>query len=118
MICINAKDYKTALLAINRYKNIKKLDIKHDANALINKFIEKHKRIEKYFCSGEGISLQYLDSRIAEDILMYFYNKDIPCLPVHDSFIVPEKYGEELCDVMKCTYSKHMNYDIEVEKKY
>lgn len=46
--------------------------------------------------TGYGLTLQFLDSRIAEEIMLHFAKQDVPCLSVHDSFIVPKSYKTEL----------------------
>jgi len=61
------------------------------------------------------LKLQYIDSQLAESVLKHFTSRDIPCLCVHDSFIVPKKYGDELEGVMKDTYKSKINYDIKVK---
>jgi len=63
--------------------------------------MQAHKKIQKYFYKGIGVKLQYRDSKIAERILKHFTRKNIVCLCIHDSFIVPEQYQDELNDVMK-----------------
>ena len=46
---------------------------------------------------------------MAIDIVSYFANKGIPVLPVHDSFIIAQKYSEELKTVMARIYSQYNN---------
>lgn len=54
------------------------------------------------FCNGDsyGRRLQNDDSNLAADILSVFVEKEIPILPVHDSFVVAEKYEELLIQTM------------------
>ena len=52
----------------------------------IDLMYEYHSTISKYFGSGFGVKLQYLDSEIAEAVMLRMLPE--PCLPVHDSFIV------------------------------
>lgn len=73
-------------------------------------FAEKHIRINKFLNSDIGLTLQYKDSKIAEDILKHFTKKGIPCLPIHDSFIVPNKYKDELIETMHEVYIKHFGF--------
>ncbi len=63
---------------------------------LINLILEAHSPIKSYFHSGIGIKIQRLDSDIAERILLEFKEQGIPCLCIHDSFIVPKIYEEKL----------------------
>ena len=52
------------------------------------------------FGTGQGLFLQREDSDLAERIMLYFADKSIAVLPVHDSFIVAERHREELVQVM------------------
>lgn len=50
------------------------------------------------------------DSMITEEILKQMVRFNIPCLPMHDSFIVPEQYKEQLIDVMMSEYEKMFGF--------
>ncbi len=54
--------------------------------------------------SGVGIKLQYIDSEIAERVMLKLAAKGIVCLPVHDSFIVMDSAQNDLLDAMRQTY--------------
>ena len=86
-----------------------------DARELINIIAGKHKKLHEFFNTGIGIVLQKRDSQIAESVLKYFMKKDVVCLCVHDSFIVEDKYGDELIDVMKKEYKKEMGFEGKVK---
>ena len=45
-----------------------------------------HDDISTFFGTGYGVRLQFLDSQIAEAVMLRMLPE--PCLPVHDSFIV------------------------------
>ena len=45
----------------------------------------KHEPIAKYFRTGFGLKAQFIDSQIAERVLLHFAAHNIPCLPIHDS---------------------------------
>ena len=75
-----------------------------------NKFLEIHKPINHFLDSKNddtGLRLMNKDSRICLDVCGYFRKKQIPILPLHDSFLIQEKYGAELSKVMMDTYSQH-----------
>ena len=74
-------------------------------------FRRLHNPIDHYFCNGTetGLRVMNLDSRIALDIVDHFAKQNIPILAVHDSFIVQEKYEDELRQTMENTYEKHTN---------
>lgn len=54
------------------------------------------------FCLGDGFgsALQYHDSELAADVLSVMIEKNIPCLPVHDSFIITREHCGFLSDTM------------------
>ena len=62
---------------------------------------EKHSPIRKKFGSGAGVKLQYVDSAITEKLLKHFTDRGVVVLPIHDSYVVQEQYGEELRYVME-----------------
>jgi hypothetical protein len=62
---------------------------------------EKHETIAKYFKTGFGLKAQFIDSQIAERVLLHFAKHDIPCLPIHDSFIMHHGYETELDGEMR-----------------
>lgn len=65
------------------------------------------------FCeeSSFGRVLQNADSHLASDILEVMVSKGIPCLPVHDSFVVKEEYMDFLCDTMGDCFRKRFGVD-------
>lgn len=65
---------------------------------------ERHYRISHHFCADTGIKLMNRDSRIALNVLRHFARQDIPCLGVHDSFIVPAHAEAELKETMYRCY--------------
>ena len=64
----------------------------------------KHKPIRKYLYSGYGITLQNIDSSIAQYIIDTYTMRDIAVLSIHDSFICNAYYGEELTKEMERAY--------------
>ncbi len=85
---------------------------------LIDAFAEKHKPISKYFCTGEGIDLQYLDSQMAEQVLLHFSKMEYTILPMHDSFIIHHGLEQELKDAMNTAFKAMFHVDIRVDLKY
>ena len=61
-----------------------------------NSLIQRLEGIEQWFGTGEGIHLQYEDSELALSVMAAMEAEAIPVLPIHDSFIVPACYEEEL----------------------
>ena len=62
-----------------------------------------HLRKDQLF-SGKGSALQYQDSQIAEYVLKDMQARGQPVLPVHDSFIVQDKYLAHLYSSMNEAY--------------
>lgn len=113
---INAKTPRKAIEAFNKYlyeNPAVRNDLYPDGLdgiELMKMIQHTHKPIEKYFNSGKGVELQYIDSQIAESILKHFMNKDVVCLCIHDSFIVEEQYKDELIERMKEEYKKELGF--------
>ena len=61
---------------------------------LRDRIIKAHKPIADLFFNDVGNHLQFLDSNIAERVMLHFAGIDAPALPVHDSFILHHAYGE------------------------
>ena len=61
---------------------------------LRDRIINAHKPISDQFFKGVGNHLQFVDSNIAERVMLHFTDMDAPALPVHDSFILHHAYGE------------------------
>jgi hypothetical protein len=60
---------------------------------LRDRIITTHKPISDQFFKGVGNHLQFVDSNIAERVMLHFAGMDAPALPVHDSFILHHAYG-------------------------
>lgn len=91
------------------------LDHRMDEWDLIKLIRKAHKPIEQFFSSNVGIEKQYKDSIIAMRIMEHFLRKKILCLDVHDSFLVQEKYKDELYELMKTLYQEMFGFEPELE---
>lgn len=124
LIMINALNKNAAIKSIRRemqfdllYNNILP-NAKHKTiEALCDKFVNKHKPINKYFFSGEGTRLQNIDSQIANDIVNYFTQRGIFIMVIHDSYIIDADYENDLLAYMKFAYKNHMKYYPKIGKK-
>ena len=76
-----------------------------------------HTDIADDIASGKGIELQNIDSRIADAILTNLMAENIPALPVHDSFVVPQQYEGLLRRQMVDEYEKILGFKPGVSKK-
>jgi hypothetical protein len=72
---------------------------------ILQGFYKAHEPIKDKFFSGCGLKLQYLDSELATIVLFCLKLFRSPCLPVHDSFIVPKSKKELLSCVMELAYN-------------
>ena len=66
---------------------------------------------------GIGKILQYEESRIAERVLIELTDKNIVCLPIHDSFIVAESNEKELVNAMTNAYKQVVGFNPLIDKK-
>jgi len=64
-----------------------------------------HPKIAHLICSGAGLELMNLDSRMVEYIIKDFVKTKTPILTIHDSFIVPFGHDERLHKLMKKAFS-------------
>ena len=82
--------------------------------------LDAHKPIQDMFFKGHGNYLQYIDSVMAEDIMLKFVKSEfVTVLPVHDSFIVHYGHGElgELEEDMRRAFHGHFKKDIKVKEE-
>lgn len=78
--------------------------------------LDHHNAIKECFGTGAGLGLQYIDSQIAEKVLLHFSKSNYPCLPLHDSFIVHHALEDELIQVMKEAYKEVLgDWEINVD---
>jgi hypothetical protein len=83
----------------------------------LNDFLYNYPELSESLYTDKGIELMNIDSMIATDVLGYFHRKNIPCLCIHDSYIVPAEHKEELHHVMEQTYFAHLNHSIKISEK-
>jgi hypothetical protein len=124
---INAASPASAVSACNRAMSYKTKKGKrktgkalHDAQNLYNaamktglKFadmvplvIKRHQHVKTKFGCDMGIKLMRKDSQIVVNVLDYFADINVPCLPCHDSFIVPLRLKKELKRIMMQCYGE------------
>ena len=64
---------------------------------------------------GIGLESQFVDSQIAESVMLKMFQDGITCLPIHDSFLVPSGYHQILSTVMKDTFREITGAEISVD---
>ena len=75
---------------------------------ILDQIKQKHPLIAEDLCSDKGVSLMFYEGQITERVLQHFMNKGVVALSIHDSYVVPESYFDELTEVMNqawaCVY--------------
>jgi len=120
LIRINTESDEHAIRAIQGLINKREIEKPSEVNSLkklIQAFMEKHGPIRDLFDNDTGLKLQRLDSDICEDVLMEFYEKDVPVLSVHDSFIIGKNYESELAQDMERVFYNKFNKKCDISKK-
>jgi len=73
----------------------------------LNNLVKKcHKSIAHLFGTGVGLELMYLDSKIAEELMLFFRFQGVVLLPIHDSFIIRAGYELSLRAEMKNIFNR------------
>lgn len=83
------------------------LGIKH--KELHEKVLECHEPISHLFNSGEGLKAQFVDSQIAEEVMLSMMHEEMLVLPIHDSFVVRAGYAGFLHEDMNKAFKKIVN---------
>lgn len=85
-----------------------------NGRAVMSAVFEAVPYISTKMCGGiedYGLKLQNADSHLADDIIKVFVQKEIPILPVHDSFIVKYKDLNILIDTMGNKFRERFDVD-------
>jgi hypothetical protein len=107
-ILLNAPDQMSAQGALAR--ELGAPDAMARAKQLILEMKLKHSPVARYFHSGVGLRLQCRDAQIAEAIISAMLKYGVVTLPVHDSFIVRERYADQLEQVMDDTFQQAFRF--------
>lgn len=83
------------------------------AKAVMLLIYDKYPQFGDFFCCPDSMGriLQNADSHLANDILEVMIEKNIPCLPVHDSFLVQTKNADLLSKTMGDCFRKRFGVD-------
>ena len=76
---------------------------------------DKHEDISELFCSGCGLDLQYADSQLTVSILTQCKKDGVAAIPIHDSYIVQEKYRGYLQALMLKVFKDKYGCDIVID---
>jgi hypothetical protein len=119
-IMFNSLDEAKAISAIQKEINFKFKDrddfTLKTGKEVFNRVKNAYPEFDSVFCNGDGYGsvLQNYDSELAACVLDVMVNKNIPCLPVHDSFIVERKHQRTLEDAMGDSFRKLFQVDVMV----
>jgi hypothetical protein len=121
LTAINAKSERAAYFAFRdgypagaRGKSLPNEVLK----TVLRAFIAKYPHLDGYLCSDQGIRLMNVDSQIAERVLRHFTDQWVPCLCIHDSFLVDHNKTLELIEVMKTTATHVLGGPLRVSQEF
>jgi hypothetical protein len=104
LLSLNASDEKKLYNAFRNELDYDKYpyEFSNDVlSALLDTIKEHHLDISHLICSGAGLRLMNIDSRICDYVIAGFVETGTPILTVHDSFIVPIGHEDRLNQLMK-----------------
>ena len=83
---------------------------------VFNRVKQAYPEFESLFCNGDGYGsvLQNYDSELTACVLDVMANKNIPCLPIHDSVICERQYQRILEETMGECFRKLFQVDVPV----
>ena len=84
-------------------------------DSFMDKLLTKHPVLKDRLGSSIGLEAQYIDSQIAEAVMIELLKEDVVVLPIHDSFIVPAGYQQYLETAMSHFFKLRLGADIKVE---
>ena len=120
LMSINAPKRSSAIKAVSK-KLVKENTVipQGELTRMLDHWLVTHQPIAKYLCTNKGLELMYLDSQIAEKVIKHFTDLGIMVLCVHDSFIIQDRYKEELRAVMEKSYQEVMGttYNVPIDYK-
>ena len=88
-----------------------------NTQALKDKIIHTHPVMSDVFATDIGLQAQYLDSCVAEDVMLSLLDLGITCLPIHDSFIVTASHYGILEQQMHKSFTKVMGAAIGISEE-
>ena len=79
------------------------------AKKIVEAIFERHDAIRRMLCADAGIKLMNLDATIMMDVLEALVTRGIPCIGIHDSVVVPERFGGDAQAEMEKSWALHSN---------
>ena len=120
LLSLNASDEQALFKAFRSELNYKAYPYTFPDEVLaelLDTIKQGHPDIAHLICSGAGLKLMNIDSRICDYVIADFVRTNTPILTVHDSFIVP--FGEEdrLLQLMKEAF-EHVTHKTGIKAKF
>ena len=116
---INAKKRPSLIQALERDHSEGKVRLPKglaDFDEYIALIEEAHHQIAGSFLTGASVSLQYMDSQIAECVMLRMLDEhSAVCLPIHDSFVVEIGKAKHLEAIMKETFFDFVGSEAQVK---
>jgi hypothetical protein len=109
LLSLNASDEQALFKAFRSELNYKAYPYSFPNEALaelLEAIKQSHPDIAHLICSGAGLRLMNIDSRICEYVIADFVRTDTPILTVHDSFIVQIREEARLNQLMKEAFNE------------
>jgi hypothetical protein len=120
LLSLNASDEKSLFKAFRRELNYRTYPYSFP-DAVLAELLETikhgHGNIKHLICSGAGLRLMNIDSRICEYVIADFIQTDTPILTVHDSFIVPFGQEDRLLKLMKEAFEQ-VTHQVGIKAKF
>ena len=76
------------------------------ARHLIETVVGLFPYLDRFWCRLFGLRLMNVDAAICAEVVSSLIGQGVPCLSVHDSFIVPSHHGELLREVMEHAFER------------
>lgn len=104
LTAINADNEKKAFKAFRRQAEAGS-SAKNLNDTMLGKLLsalrDKHQAIAEDFATAAGIDLMFIDSQITSLLIEHYTDRGVPILTIHDSYIVPFGYSDDLISQMK-----------------
>jgi hypothetical protein len=100
-VALNSANKPSAIGAVQHALDIQR----SDAARLLGAVESRNRDIKQMFYTDAGIRFMRKDSELMADCLDECVKRDIPCLPVHDSIVVPEAASAEIEQIMYAKFA-------------
>lgn len=108
LILLNSKNRNNAVKALR--DSLIEENIPIPANLCLKSFLktleQQHQPISNFFYKCIALDFQWIDSQIAEGVLLKFASLEKPCFAIHDSFVVKQEDEALLKQTMIDEYQK------------